>query len=80
MPFIRGLVATTKKLFSKGLSKLTAPFSDRFIENLKATKRHHFLNISEAEGECVIEPDTVEDDLGREAISLVRNARRRCLA
>lgn len=59
-------------LISKSLTKLAAPVADRFVGNTDAAIEHHLLNISVAEGEGVIQPDAVADDLGRKAVTVVQ--------
>src|SRR6185312_7667223 len=48
------------------------PLPDRLVTNDHATSQHHLLHLAEAEREAVVEPDTVANDLRREAKPSVR--------
>ncbi len=65
---------TTTNLISVDLSKLETSFADSFIGDLNVPIQHHFLNISKAEREGVVQPNAVSDDLGRDAVSFIGNA------
>lgn len=74
MPLIRRLRTTAANLVGIDLGKFEAPLADRFISNLDASIEHHFLDISETEGEGEIQPDAIGDDLGRKTMSFITNA------
>ena len=57
-----------------GLSKLFAPFADRFIGDLNAPIKHHLLDVAKAEWEGVVEPDAVTNDLNRKAMVFIADA------
>lgn len=40
--------------------------------NLDASVEHHLLYILETEGETVVQPNTVADNLAREAVTIIR--------
>ncbi len=54
MPFVRRLGATSANLVGIGLSEFPTPLSNHFIGDLNAPIHHHFLDISEAQGEGVV--------------------------
>ncbi len=62
MPFICDVKAVAPKLICILLSEFLAPFPNRFVRHLNPAMQHHFLNVSVAQGESVVEPDTVTDD------------------
>ncbi|WP_299409214.1 hypothetical protein [Acaryochloris sp. IP29b_bin.148] len=73
MPLIYRVEAVTTNMIGIGLSKFSTPLSDGFISNLDASIQHHFLGISEAAGEGVVQL-TIRDDLDGETVSFVGNA------
>ena len=52
-------------------AELGAPLPDRLVAEDDPASQHHLLDLTEAEREAVVEPDTVADDLRREAKPLV---------
>ncbi|MBD2080177.1 hypothetical protein H6G01_09740 [Leptolyngbya sp. FACHB-17] len=44
------------------LPKLLAPFPNRFVRHRDAAVQHHLLDVPVAQGEGVVEPDTVADN------------------
>jgi hypothetical protein len=48
-----------------------APFANSFIGHEHATDEQEFLHIAIAEAEPVVQPDTMADDLDREAVMLI---------
>ena len=79
MPFVSRLGATATNLIGVGLSKLFAPFADRFVGDLDAPIEHRFLDVSIAQRKGVVEPDTVTDDLDRKSVVLVADVHRLAL-
>ena len=71
MSFITGFGPLLAKLIAITLGKLQTSVSDGFIGDGDTAIEHHFFNISEAQGESVVEPHTVADDFGREAMATV---------
>ena len=53
-------------------SKHRYPAPDRFVGNVDAAFGQQFFDVSEAQREAEIEPDSVLDDLGWEAVAGVR--------
>jgi hypothetical protein len=54
------------------LTEFPAPAPHGLIGDDNAPLRQKQLNITEAEAEHVIQPDSMADDLGREAMAVVR--------
>jgi hypothetical protein len=52
-------------------SELLTPLPDCFVGDDDTPLCQEILNISKAQAESVIQPDSVTDDLGREAVSVV---------
>lgn len=52
-------------------TELPAPLPDRLIGDDDSSLCQELLNVSEAQAESVIQPDSVTDDLGRESVSVV---------
>jgi len=52
-------------------SELSAPLPDGLMRDDDSPLREDFLNISEAQGEPVVQPDAVTDDLRREPIAAI---------
>src|SRR5438034_8644363 len=63
---------SSSQVVSIKLAELEAPFSDRLIAESDTAHRHHLFNIAEAQGEAEVQPDGMTDDLGREAMTMVR--------
>jgi hypothetical protein len=60
--------ATTK---FDGVCKLPTPLTDSFMGYGDATLEQQFFHITVAQGEAIIEPDAMADDLAGEAVVLV---------
>ena len=75
MPLVTGSRTTTAQAFGKTLAKFLAPAPNGLMGDDDATLRQQELNISKAEAEDMIQPDSVSDDLGRKAVSVVRIGR-----
>jgi hypothetical protein len=52
-------------------AELLAPLADRFVRYLNATLGQEIFDISEAQGEPIVEPNGVADDVGGKSISSV---------
>ena len=50
-------------------TELQAPLSDSFIADEDAPLGEEFLDVAEAQGKPVVQPDRVANDLGRVAIT-----------
>ena len=72
MPFVTGLCPPSAQLVGRVLAKFLAPLPDRFIGEDDPTLGHQFFDIAIAEGESILEPHSVTDNLGGEAVALVR--------
>ena len=79
MSLVSRLGATATNLIRILLSKLFAPFADRFVGHLNAAIEHHFLNVAVAQREVVIEPDAVTNDLDGKSVVFVIDAHGRAL-
>jgi hypothetical protein len=53
------------------LPKLLAPLADRFVRHEYTTCEQRFLDVAVAEAAPVIQPDTMANDLDREAMILL---------
>jgi hypothetical protein len=53
------------------LPKFLTSFPNQLVGYLNPTVQHHFLYVPIAQGKGVIEPDTVADDFGEEAVTEV---------
>src|SRR5262245_55251278 len=62
----------SSQVVSINLAELEAPFSDRLIAENDTAHRQHLFNIAEAEREAEVQPHGMTDDLGREAMTMVR--------
>ena len=56
---------------SFALPKLLTPVSGRFIGHDDAAFRQQILDISEAQGEAVVQPYGMTDDLGRKSVTTI---------
>ena len=72
MPLVRRPRRFTSQGVSISLAELEAPFPDRLIAESDSTHRQHLYNIAEAQGEAEVQPHGMTDDLGREAMTMVR--------
>jgi hypothetical protein len=68
MPFVAGL-ATATQLVRILLAKLPTPLTNSFIAQHDTSGGHELFHITVAEGETIVEPDRVRDDLGRKSIA-----------
>jgi hypothetical protein len=71
MPRIAGLATLPPQLVRILLPKRSAPLADRLVGKPDPTGGHELFQITIAEGESIVEPDRVTDDLGRKSIALV---------
>lgn len=68
VPLICWLGAATTQLISKGLTEFEAQLANGLIGKAGTSLSHQFLNISIAEAEAKVEPNTVADDFSRVAV------------
>jgi hypothetical protein len=73
--FIPRSWASAAKAFGKGLAELLAPAPNGLMGDDDATLGQQEFNISIAEAEHVIQPDSMSDDLGGKAIAVMRCGR-----
>ena len=71
MPLVTGPWTTAAQAGGKGLTELLAPAPNCLIGHNNATLGQQKLNISKAEAEHVIQPDSMADDLGGKAMAVV---------
>jgi hypothetical protein len=71
VPFIARPGPTSSQFVGKGLSKLLTPLADCFVGNADSTDQHQLFDITITEAEAKVEPHTVTDNLGREAMASV---------
>src|SRR6476646_2077462 len=56
------------------LAELEAPFSDGFVSKDHAAHCQHFFDIAKAQREAEIQPNAMANDLGREAMTMVKRS------
>ena len=66
----------TAQVPSKGGTEFATPQSDRLVGHGDAALGEQVFDIPEAEGEPMIEPHGVTDDLGREAVASIQRFHR----
>lgn len=71
MPLVTGLCSPSAQLIGVRLAKSAAPLPDCFIREYDRARCQQFFHVAIAEGEAIIEPNRVTDNLGRETIPLV---------
>jgi len=72
VPLVPGPRPAAAQAVGKALTEFPAPAPHGLIGDDNAPLRQKQLNITEAEAEHVIQPDSMADDLGREAMAVVR--------
>jgi len=72
LPASHTLPSAAPPNFRQSLGELAAPAPDRFVGNLHAAFGQHQLDVPQAQAEGMVQPDGVADDLGREAVTMVR--------
>jgi hypothetical protein len=71
MPLVTGLCSPSAQLIGVRLAKSAAPLPDRFIGEYDPARCQQFFQVAIAEGEAILEPNRVTNNLGRETIPLV---------
>jgi hypothetical protein len=71
MPLIARSSTPAAQVIGIGLPELPAPIAHRFVREQNAALGHELFDISIAQAEAEIEPDTVADDFGREPMALI---------
>jgi len=72
VPLVAGSWPSAAQAVSKALAEFPAPAPNRLIGDNDATFSQEQLNISQAEAEHVVQPDSMADDLGGKAMAVVR--------
>jgi len=71
VPVVTGLRPPAASLIGVILPELLTPAIDRFVGDFDTTFEKAFLNVWVAQGEPIIEPDAMGDDLGWKTVMLV---------
>jgi hypothetical protein len=71
MPFIARARPASLQLIGIILPKLQTPLTDGFMGHRDTTLVQEFLHVTIAQGEAIVEPDPMADDLARKAVVLV---------
>jgi hypothetical protein len=71
MPFVAGLRTPPSQPIGIVLPKLPTPLTDGFMGHRDAALEQQFFHIAVAQGEAIIEPDSMADDLTGEAMVLI---------
>ncbi len=72
MPLVTGLCPPPAQLVRVVLAKCAAPLADRLIREDDPARCQQFFPVAIAEGESLLEPHGVTDNLRGEAVALVR--------
>ena len=72
VPFVTGLGPAPTKTIREARAKLQAPAPDALVGDKHAALRQEQLDVPKAQAEYVVEPNRVADQLGREAVTVVR--------
>jgi hypothetical protein len=75
MPRVAWSGSLAPELMGILLAKLRAPLTDRFVRHDNPTHEEQLFDASITEAEAKVQPHTVADDLGREAMVLVAVAK-----
>jgi hypothetical protein len=54
----------------EALTEVAHPATDALVADDDSTFKEKYLHVAEAEGETVVEPDRIRDDLGWEAVPM----------
>jgi site-specific DNA recombinase len=71
MPFVAWLGASTLQPICVVLPELQTPLTDGLVRHIDTAFKHHLFDVAIAQGEAVIEPDAMADDLAGKAVILV---------
>src|SRR6516165_10453130 len=71
MPFVAWLGASTLQPIGVVLPELQTPLTDGLVRHLDTAFKHHLFDVAIAQGEAVIEPDAMADDLAGKAVVCV---------
>jgi hypothetical protein len=68
VPLVPWLGASTLQPIRILLPKLQTPLTDGFVRHINAAFKQELLHVTVAEGEAVVEPDTMADDLAGKTV------------
>src|SRR5262245_47767858 len=71
VPLVTWLSASTLQLIHIVLPKLQTPLADGFMRDVDTAFKESLLHVAVAQGEAIIEPDAMVDDLTGEAVVFV---------
>jgi hypothetical protein len=71
VPLVTRSRAPVTELIGVVLPKLPTPLADGFMGDGDATLEQQFFHVAVAQGEAIIEPDAMADDLAGEAVMFV---------
>jgi hypothetical protein len=71
VPLVPGLGAPALRPIGVVLSKLPTPLADGFVGHGDTASEEEFLHIAVTQGEAIVEPDTMADDVDGEAVVLI---------
>ncbi len=74
MPLVTGSRTLAAQFVSVCLTKLEAPFTDRFIGNDNAAHGHNLFDIAKAQSEAEVKPHCVANDFGKEAMATIERS------
>jgi hypothetical protein len=72
MPLVSGSWPAAAQMAGKALAELGAPAAHTLVRHDDAPLGQQKLDIAQAEAEYVVQPDSLADDLGREAMAVRR--------
>jgi hypothetical protein len=71
VPFVAWLGASTLQPIRVVLPKFQTPLADGFMGDVDTAFAQQFLHVAVAQGEAIVEPDAMADDLAGEAVVLL---------
>src|SRR5262245_43834431 len=71
VPLVARLRTPSSQPIGVVLPKLPTPFADGFVGHRDATFEQELFHVAVAQGESLVEPDSVADDFARKAVVLV---------
>jgi len=77
IPLVPGLRVAGVQCIGIPLTKLQTPLANRFVGQFDASLGHDLFDVAVAQREAIVQPDTMTNNLRREAMTLVEGRRRR---
>jgi hypothetical protein len=74
VPFIPRLRAPATQAIGILLPELPTPWTDGFMGHRDTTLKQEFLHVAVAQGEAIVEPDSMADDLAGKAVVLIASS------